>query len=113
MTASVQSGVVEGLHCLSLHELCASDRVVGVGEPKAQERAVNTGATTMISALSIAPPSAARKRSAEVGSLAITRTFITSLHYLAREQNRLASMSAIRKPDARSDVHVRAPVKER
>jgi hypothetical protein len=31
-------------------------------------------------------PSAARKRSAEIGSLAITKTFISSRHCFAREQ---------------------------
>ena len=40
----------------------------------------------MISASPVASPSAERKRSAEIGSLAITKTFITSCLRFAREQ---------------------------
>src|ERR1035441_6259053 len=39
----------------------------------------------MISASSAVPPSALRRRSAEIGSLAITKTFIRTLHSLADE----------------------------
>lgn len=39
-TVSVDPGVVESLDCLSLDQLCPSDRLVGVGEPKAKSRAV-------------------------------------------------------------------------
>jgi hypothetical protein len=52
----------------------------------------------MISASSVAPPSAAYKRSAEIGSLAIIGTFITSLHYIARAQEPIGRMSAIWEP---------------
>jgi hypothetical protein len=40
VTGNVQPDVVETLDCVSLHRLCPSDRVVGVGEPKAQRRVV-------------------------------------------------------------------------
>src|SRR5664279_3818456 len=39
----------------------------------------------MISASSAVPPSTSRRRSAEIGSLAITKTFIRTLHSLADE----------------------------
>jgi CheY-like chemotaxis protein len=39
-TVGVQSGVVEALDRLTLHQLCPSDRLVGVGQPKAQRRTV-------------------------------------------------------------------------
>ena len=75
----------------------SSARRIASSASESQKRSAercSAGATTMISASSVALPSAVRRRSAEIGSLAITKTFITFLHYFAREQQPPASTLA-------------------
>jgi hypothetical protein len=88
ITARIHSRVVEALDRLALDQLCPSDRLVGIGEPKTQRRAVKCRRHDHDLRIVGRAPSAARRRSAEIGSLAITRTFITALHYLAAADGR-------------------------
>ncbi|MGZ4287427.1 MAG: hypothetical protein ACXVHB_24575 [Solirubrobacteraceae bacterium] len=85
VTESVQPDVVETLDCVSLHRLCPSDRDVGVGEPKAQRRAVKRGRHNHD--LHVVDRATARRAQTIAGHrLARDHQKPSSLHYVAREQ---------------------------
>jgi hypothetical protein len=95
VTASVQSRVVEALDRLALDQPRPSDRLIGVGGPKAQERAVKRRRHDHDLRVI---DRAAKRRMQTIGgnrSVATTSTFITSLHISLADGNRLASISAI------------------